>query len=210
MNLKQGLKNPYAIAAIAGMITLPLLRPCLRHIPEPPEVISEVPEFELVDQDGDPFGSAQLAGDVYIASFFFTTCPSICPQITTAMASVQDGLEDAGSDIKLVSITVDPSTDTPEVIRDYGLEYGADFERWTFLTGPRETIVTVALDGFLSAVGLPVETEPGVMDITHAARLFIVDGRGRVRGTGYTTDEQGIDEVIHRAHHVVREQEEGE
>lgn len=209
MNVKHGLKNPYVIAAIAGMITLPLLRPCLRHIPEPPPVISEVPEFELINQDGEPFGSTELSGHVYITSFFFTTCPSICPQITTAMASVQEELG-ADTDIKLVSISVDPATDTPERIREYGVEYGADFDRWTFLTGPRETIVSIALDGFLSAVGTPTETEPGVMDITHAGRLFIVDGKGRVRGTGYSADESGVDEVLHRAHHVLREQEEQE
>lgn len=205
--VKEMVRNPYFIAAIAGMITIPLLRPCMRHVPEPLPVTQEIPEFALIDQDGNPFGSAELEGTIYVVNFFFSSCPSICPQLMTAMADLQDLVQQSGNDIHLVSITVDPENDTPEVLRAYGEEYGADFERWHLLTGDRDDIVALVVGGFKTAVGERTELEdPSVYDITHSAKLILVDGQGRQRGPYFDADEEGVDEIFHRAHHVLFEE----
>ncbi len=79
--------------------------------------LGTVPTFELVNQDAQPFGSAQLAGKIWIADFIFTTCPGPCPIISTRMSELQRPLEK--TDVHLVSFTVDPEKDTPEVLRAY-------------------------------------------------------------------------------------------
>ncbi|HEY2614678.1 MAG TPA: SCO family protein, partial [Chthoniobacterales bacterium] len=94
-----------------------------------------VPNFELVNQAGQPYGSAQLAGKIWIADFIFTTCPGPCPIISTRMSELQKPLQK--TDVRLVSFTVDPETDTPEVLSSYAEKLHAESARWNFLTGAR-------------------------------------------------------------------------
>jgi cytochrome oxidase Cu insertion factor (SCO1/SenC/PrrC family) len=91
-----------------------------------------VPHFQLVNQNGRPFDSAQLAGKIWIADFIYTTCPGPCPMISTRMSELQKPLEK--TDVHLVSFSVDPEKDTPDVLRGYGEKLHADPERWDFLT----------------------------------------------------------------------------
>ncbi|MCZ7587017.1 MAG: SCO family protein [Deltaproteobacteria bacterium] len=146
-------RNPFVWAAFIGMVLVTLMRPLLRHVPEPPPVIAQLPAFTLTDQNGRDFGSADLAGHVYVANFIFTSCPSYCPKLTKAMKFLQDRYADAGHDVRLVSFSVDPKRDTPEVLKRYGEKYGADFSRWTFLTGTEENLRAIIVDGFKAHFG---------------------------------------------------------
>jgi protein SCO1/2 len=191
-------------AFLIGIAVLTLMRPLLRREPDPPPVLAQLPAWQLVDQDGRPFGSADLAGQVYVASFFFTRCRSICPVITAAMGRLQDRYEEARVDgVRLVSISVDPEHDSPERLRAYGAAQRVDPVRWSLLTGPREDIERLVGGGFKTALGRP-ETTAGIVDIAHAGHLVLVDGEGRIRGY-YGSDALGIDEVFHRSQHVLRE-----
>src|SRR5205814_4187981 len=105
-----------------------------------------VPKFELTNQDSQPFGSPALAGKIWIADFIFTNCPGPCPIISTRMSELQKPL--AKSDVRLVSFTVDPEKDTPEVLRTYAGKLNARPGRWDFLTGPRAAIYSLSKDGF--------------------------------------------------------------
>ena len=132
-----------------------------------------LPPFELVNQDAQPFGTAQLAGKIWIADFIFTTCPGPCPIISTRMSELQKPLEK--TDIHLVSFTVDPEKDTPEVLRAYAEKLHAQPKRWDFLTGSRPAIYALTRDGFKLAVsdgsdeaGMPV----------HSTRVVLVDRHG--------------------------------
>ena len=94
-------------------------------------MLSQLPAFSLVGVDGKAFSSEQLQGQVYIASFFFTSCRSICPAIMQGMGRLQKGFEEREiQGIRLVSITVDPEHDTPEVLREYAKSVGALPARW--------------------------------------------------------------------------------
>src|SRR3989441_8540501 len=91
-----------------------------------------VPGFQLTNQNGQPFGSAQLSGKIWIADFIYTTCPGPCPMISSRMSELQKPLEK--TDVHLVSFSVDPEKDTPEVLRGYAEMLRAEPKRWDFLT----------------------------------------------------------------------------
>ncbi len=101
------------------------------------ESYGTVPLFQLINQNGQPFGSAQLNGKIWIADFVFTTCPGPCPMISTRMSELQKPLEK--TDVHLVSFTVDPAKDTPKVLRGYAEKLHAEPGRWdgTFSLAPR-------------------------------------------------------------------------
>jgi cytochrome oxidase Cu insertion factor (SCO1/SenC/PrrC family) len=150
---------------------------------EPPrasrlEVLATLPEFALVDSAGSSFGLDDLAGAPWVADFVFTRCRMSCPLLTGKMRELAGRLP-ADSRTRLVSISVDPEHDTPEVLRRYAEEQGAD-GRWRFLTGPRAEVRALVRDGFL----LPVEDQPSneSMPVLHSDRFVLVDGAGRVRG----------------------------
>jgi protein SCO1 len=194
--------NPYLWAFLAGIVTLTLIRPLLRRVPPLPPVLFQSPPFTLVASDGKPFGSQDLAGQVYVAGFFFTRCQSICPMLTQAMGRLSKLYDEADVGIRLVSITVDPEYDTPQVLAAYAAEHGIDGRRWKLLTGERQVVEPLVTRGFKMAMG-PIEGEPGAVDIAHSGKLLLVDKTGGVRGV-YATDEEGLDELFHRSLHVLR------
>ena len=197
------LRSPWFWAAVTGMITIPLLRPLTRHVPEPPPVIGHLPAFELVNQDGEPFGSAQLDGKVWVACFFFASCRSVCPPLLQAASELQAKWARAGLDVTLVSVTVDPENDTPERLRQVAAEYGALPGRWQFLTGPEPAVRALIVDGFATAMG-DAPASRDLVDIAHSTKFVLVDGALNIRGY-YGSDEMGVDETLNRAEHVVRE-----
>lgn len=201
-------RNPFVIAFFAGIVTLTLIRPLLRREPEPPPVLAQLPAYTLEDATGKPYGSADLAGQVYITSFFFTRCPSICPLLMQNVKKLQQGLDAREiQGIRLVSITVDPENDTPAVLADYAKNLGARGGRWTFLTGPRDKVEEIVVSGFKTPMDR-ADTPPGsAMDIAHTGKVVLVDGSGRIRGY-YGTDDMGLDEVFNRAQHVLKQQRE--
>jgi len=160
-----------------------------------------VPNFQLVNQDGQPFGSAQLIGKIWIADFIFTTCPGPCPIISTRMSELQKPLEK--TDVHLVSFTVDPAKDTPEVLRGYAQKLQAQAGRWDFLTGPPSTIYNLSRNGFKLAVsdgsedaGIPV----------HSTRMVLVDRHGEIRGYYDATEPDAVTKLLADTNHLLREQ----
>ncbi len=195
------LRNPFVWVFVVGIVTLTLMRPLLRFEPDPPPILGRVPEFSLADTNGEPFGSADLAGDVYVVNFFFTRCRSICIPMMNAVAKLDEGYRVNGIDgVRIVSITVDPEEDTAEKLRAWGEEHGVVPPRWKLLTGEREAIEALVVGGFKTALGEPGETSPGFFDIAHSGKLVLVDGAGNIRGY-YDHDEMGLDEAYHRSIH---------
>jgi protein SCO1/2 len=203
--LRRTLRNPFVWFFLVSAISLPLIRPLLRHEPAPPPVVGRVPAFELVRSDGAPFGSDDLAGRVWVASFLFTRCASICPTLARSMAGLQERYRDWDVDgVHLVSVTVDPEHDTPERLAEYGRAYGQDPARWTMLTGSPDSVHELVVSGFRLAMGPAEADDAGIMDIAHSGRVVLVDGEGKIRGY-YESDASGLDEVFHRSLHVLRE-----
>lgn len=196
-------KSPYLWSAVISMIVITILTPLTRRVPEPPPVVGTVPEFTLTGPDGNAFGSKQLEGKAYIASFIFTRCQSICPMIVQHLTKLQARILHDKIPLVLVSVTVDPENDTPTVLKSYAEKSGANSAVWTFLTGSRETITHVVEKGFMVGMGAPTIVN-GLMDIAHSQKLILVDNKGRVRGY-YDATSEGTDEIYARAEAVVGE-----
>jgi protein SCO1/2 len=156
-----------------------------------------VPAFELTCDNGKLFGSAtQLTGKVWIADFIFTNCPGPCPRMTQHMKRIQD--QSAGiDDLKLISFTVDPERDSPEVLAAYGKRFGADPQRWYFLTGPRESLHHLSKEVFKLGDVAP--------DLEHSTRFVLVDKKSRIRGYYSTTEPSFIAKLLEDAKALVKE-----
>jgi protein SCO1/2 len=176
------------VAAILAVLTMRAgIRDRVLAAPEttagPLPVLGEIGEFALTDQSGAPFSQASLAGKIYVADFFFTSCSGICPVMTKAMAEVQSEFDDEPR-ISFVSISVDPATDTPEVLTRYAERYGALPGRWHFLTGDAEAVQRLARERFLLGNGDEI--------VNHSSRFVLVDEKGWIRGFYFGTETDSV------------------
>ena len=138
----------------------------------------KIPYFEFTNQDGEVITRDDLLGKVYITDFFFATCPTICPKMAGNMKYLQDKFKDK-KDLKFISITVNPEHDSAEVLKDYAEMVHADTDTWTFLTGDKDKIYDLALNGFFVSVGED-EVAPG--GFLHTQYFVLVDKNGHIRG----------------------------
>lgn len=116
-----------------------------------------VPAFVLTERSGRRVTREALQSRIWVTNFFYTRCPDVCPLQSTKMAGLQRDLADH-QDVRLVSISIDPEHDTPDVLQDYAKNFGADPDRWLFLTGEKKTIYRLAQDGFHLSVVDPNAT----------------------------------------------------
>jgi protein SCO1/2 len=153
--------------------------------------LGAVPAFALVERSERPLVLDDLAGCVWITDFIFTRCAGICPVMTSSMSRLQENLADVPS-IRLVSISVDPEWDTPQVLREYAQGVAADSARWLFATGGKAEIYALAQRGFRLGVGEADGSAAGTDgasasaaagdEILHSSRFVLVDASGRIRG----------------------------
>jgi protein SCO1/2 len=160
-----------------------------------------VPNFQLTNQNNQPFGSTQLAGKIWIADFIFTSCPGPCPMVSSRMGELQRPLQK--TDVHLVSFSVDPEKDTPDVLRGYAEKLKAQPARWDFLTGSKSTIYDLSKNGFKLAVSDGSE-EAGVP--VHSTRIVLVDRYGEIRGYYEATAPDAVTKLLADTSHLLREQ----
>ena len=135
----------------------------------PWESLPDIDQFQLTDQNGDDFDSAEMMGTPYAVSFFFATCPSICRDLNAQVSRLNE--QTSKEDIAFVSISVDPENDTPEILNRYAQDYDAQAPRWSFLTGPKHKVVEIGAQQF------NVDVNPA----THTGNILLVDKWGRYR-----------------------------
>lgn len=141
--------------------------------------LGTLPAFELTDQLGRPFKSGQLEGNVWVANFIFTRCPTICPASTAKMADIQKRSRDLGSKLRFVSFSVDPEYDTPERLRDFGERYDADPKTWSLLTGPLEVVKQTVIKGMKIAMDGNTEAPASIVHGTH---FVLIDAKMNIQG----------------------------
>lgn len=160
-----------------------------------------IPDFALVERSGKTIRRADLLGSVSVVDFFYTRCTEACPLLSAYMERLQAD-PSLPSGMLLVSITVDPDHDTPDVLSAYARQFHADSRKWLFLTGPRTAIYSLAVDGFglAALVSRPMRPAPAwswlgpgvafaheesnhanVIQLVHASRFAVVDREGRIR-----------------------------
>jgi protein SCO1/2 len=154
---------------------------------EPLPVLSTVPPFELTNEAGNPFGSANLAGKIWVADFIYTTCPGPCPRMSSQMRRIQE-LTASLPQVELVSITVNPEVDTPEVLAAYAKRYLANPARWHFLTGKLEALHRLKRDAF--------KLGDVTGNLEHSTRFVLIDRKGQVRAYYATLDGDPVPLVV--------------
>ena len=150
-----------------------------------------VPDFSFTERNGNTVSLAQLRGKIWVADFIYTNCLDTCPLQTAVMAKLQEEFS-ANPDIQLVSFSVDPERDTPQVLTNYAAKYQADPKRWYFLTGRREQMIRLVQKGFHLAVATaPNDAEPPGA-IPHSPRFVLMDKEARIRGYYDSRDSQAL------------------
>ncbi len=146
-------------------------------------ILGEVPAFEFTDTEFQTFNKKQLDGKVWVADFIFTTCAGPCPVMTENLAWIHRSylLE---KEVDLVTLTVNPAYDSPQVLKEYANKYKADTRSWHFLTGSKESILDLAYKGFK----LGDEEDP----IYHSPKIALIDKQGRIRGYYMGTEDDEI------------------
>jgi len=153
----------------------------------------DLEDFEFTERSGERFVLEAMKGKIWVASFFFSSCPGNCRQMNLAIAGIQPRLIEKG--VELVSISVDPDIDTPEVLSRYAADFNADAEHWRFLTGPYEDAEALGRNVFQVAVA-PRD---------HSDRLVLVDGDGKVRGRYRATVPQEIEMLRQKVDELLAE-----
>ena len=137
-----------------------------------------VKPFEFTTQDNETLSNEDLKGEWWIADFVFTNCTTVCLPMTSNMSVLQSKLKEENIDAQLVSFSVDPEYDTPEVLTEYAADYEADLDNWTFLTGyDFDTIKELSIKSFRS---LLAEAPPGDDQVTHGTSFFLVNPDGEI------------------------------
>ncbi len=148
-----------------------------------------IPDFTFVNQNGNPVGKAQMEGKVTIVDFFFTSCPSICPVMSSEMERVNDMFR-VEPNVQILSISIDPEFDTPEILKEYADKHKAQAGKWDFLSGGKAETYQLAKCGFI----LPTLDGMGVPDdFAHSDKFVLVDGLGRIRGYYSGTNREDVD-----------------
>jgi protein SCO1/2 len=174
------------LLALASLLTTALivLNVIARHNGDAdrPPVWYALPEFDLIDHGGRPFTLDAMKGRVSIVTFIFTRCQGPCPRITSALATLQMQLRDtpAWERMQLVSVSVDPEHDTPQVLAQYAGWAHAEPGRWFFVTGTRPDVWDLIVEGYKLPVG--EATDNPAEPIFHSQKFALVDGHARVRG----------------------------
>jgi len=154
---------------------------------EPLPVLGDIPPFKLVDNFGQSFTEENISGKIWVADLIFTTCAGPCPIMSTEMKSVHKTYLE-NENIHMVTITVNPDYDSPEVLTEYGERYDADFDKWHFLTGKYENIQSLIANGFKMG-----DIEEIVF---HSTRFALIDPNMNIRGYYMGTESKDVKKLM--------------
>jgi protein SCO1 len=158
--------------------------------------LGKVGSFRLTDQANRPVTEESMRGRVWAAAFFFTRCPTVCPRITRRMRQLQEQAQKGGVELELVSFSVDPENDTPEVLAAYAQKYGANLATWRFLTGDLEVVRKTSEQGFKLALDGKPTPDADHLGLFHGSHLVLVDRTGTIRGYYPTSEDAQMAQLL--------------
>jgi protein SCO1/2 len=153
-------------------------------------IYPKIPNFTYLNQDSIQITSSAMKGKVWIADFFFTSCPSICPKMTSQMKRLAILTKDLDKHIQFISFSINPSYDGPSKLRAYRKHYGVTAKNWQFLTGDEEATHALGVDYFQVFANKDIESAGGY---AHSPAFVLVDKEGYVRGVYIGTDTKQVD-----------------
>ena len=151
-----------------------------------------IQNFSFTDQDGKTVTEKNFEGSIYVTDFFFTTCHSICPIMSTQMERIADKFK-GNSEVKFLSHTVDPEIDTVEQLKKYAIKHNADSNQWKFVTGEKKALYEIARTGYLLNAE---EGDGGPDDFIHTQNFALIDKDKRIRGFYDGTDSTEINQLM--------------
>jgi protein SCO1 len=156
-------------------------------------VFHKIGNFSFTNQEGKEISNFTTDGKVYVADFFFTTCPTICPIMKTQMLRVYEKFKDEPN-FMILSHTLDPEHDTAELLKDYAAKIGVEDDKtWQFLTGDQEKIFEIGQTSYLTTA-MSDKNEPG--GILHSGAFVLVDKDGHIRGVYDGTKEEQVNKLL--------------
>ncbi|MBP2243375.1 protein SCO1/2 [Cytobacillus eiseniae] len=151
----------------------------------------ELQEFSAVNQDNEKVSRDDLIGEAWLANFVFTQCTTVCQPMTANMAKLQQKLNEEKVKFNIISFSVDPERDKPEILKEYGDRYEADYSTWNFLTGYSEDEIKMIAKNFKTLA----EREEGTDQFIHSTKIFLINGEGKIV-KGYNGIDVPYDEII--------------
>ncbi len=178
--------------------TLPIYQPSMVN----PELVDStvhhvrkyhnIADFSLTNQNGETITQADYEGKIYVADFFFTTCPTICPIMTKNMAAIQQQIKD-DDDVLLLSHSVTPQIDSVAQLKKYAMEKGVMDEKWNLVTGDKKQIYELARKSYLA---VKTDGDGGPFDMIHTENFILVDKERRIRGFYDGTKKEDIGRLL--------------
>ena len=148
-------------------------------------IFQKIPEFRFLNEDSIFVGNKNFKNKIWIAEFFFTSCPTICPVMNLQLKKLNKETNALNKHIQFLSFTIDPENDTPSILKDYKKRYGINSENWAFLTGNETETHALGINNFLTFAGKDDEAAGGY---AHSGSFTLVDKKGIVRGVYEVTN----------------------
>lgn len=203
--LKNPLKNPWFWGFLFGITVVHIVRPFIRHIPDPPAIIGMFPDFsfkEINGRNGELFGSKELKGSVYILTIFESNSIEKNQKLMQDLKKIQELYKRDGKDISIVSIHPITRDNEEESFKEFIKTLDINFSKWHPLFGSKEEINNLKINAYEHYIS--EQKRDSSNNPTNDTKIIIIDEDGNNRGF-YNTDDLGIDEVFNRAQHVLRE-----
>tara|TARA_B100001029_G_C15058427_1_gene456306 strand:- start:2224 stop:2901 length:678 start_codon:yes stop_codon:yes gene_type:complete len=170
-----------------SMVSDELVEEDLRYVKK----YHRISDFSLLNQNGNNVTQDNYKNKIYVADFFFTTCPDICPIMTGNMLYLQENLKDTS--VMLASFSVTPKIDTVEVLKEYSTLKGVDDSKWNLMTGDKKQIYDLARKSYLVAKAIPDGKNHGMI---HTENFVLVDRDKRIRGYYDGTNIEDMDKLL--------------
>jgi protein SCO1/2 len=170
------------------MVNYELVDSTLQHVKK----YHRIAPFSMINQNGDTITQKNYENKIYVADFFFTTCPSICIKMTANMGEIQKLIK-YDSHVMLLSYSVTPEIDSVEQLKRYAIEKGVDDKKWNLLTGNKKMIYSLARKSYLA---VKEDGDGGPLDMIHTENFILVDPEKRIRGFYDGTDEIALENLI--------------
>lgn len=151
-----------------------------------------IADFKLINQNGDTITQNTYADKIYVADFFFTTCPSICPVMTANLAEVQDEFKD-DNEVLLLSHSVTPEIDSVTQLKKYAIEKGVIDQKWNLVTGDKKQIYELARKSYMAVMD---DGDGGAYDMIHTENFMLIDKERRIRGYYDGTNKEEVEKLI--------------
>jgi protein SCO1/2 len=155
-------------------------------------IYHSIPDFSFIDQDNDTVTQQTVENKIYVVDFFFTSCPTICPKMKKQMLKVYQEIK-GDHEVMILSHSIDPVHDTPEVLKKFAEELGITGKQWRFLTGPKDKIYEIGQGSYLVSAK---EDQNEVGGYIHSGAFILIDQQKRIRGMYDGTTEEGTVQLI--------------